>query len=194
MSDAARWDQIYRDRARRGELPQTAWGLTRFDYLLPSAGRALDLASGVGANSLMLARRGLAVEAWDVSQVALDQLAGRRGDLPITCRQVDIRPGTIPASSFDVIVVCRYLDRLLFDDIAGALVPGGLLVYQTFTRERLDGATGPKNPDYLLAPGELLRAFRTLEPRVHIECGDLGDATKGLRNEALLIATRPRAT
>jgi hypothetical protein len=43
-----------------------------------------------------------------------------------------------------------------------ALAPGGLLVYETFTRAQ--AARGkPTNPDFLLKPGELLDLVRPLE-------------------------------
>jgi hypothetical protein len=43
--------------------------------------------------------------------------------------------------------------------LAASLEPGGLLVYETFARgnERFGK---PSNPDFLLAPGELLEAVR----------------------------------
>ena len=62
---------------------------------------------------------------------------------------------------FDGIVVANYLHRPLLPAIAGALAPGGLLIYETFARgnERFGR---PRNPAFLLAPGELLAAFRGL--------------------------------
>jgi tellurite methyltransferase len=58
--------------------------------------------------------------------------------------------------SFDVIVVCRFLDRNLCPAIAAALKPGGILFYQTFTQ-------GLSNPDYLLRNNELITLFSELD-------------------------------
>src|SRR5882724_1266274 len=40
-------------------------------HLLPTHGRALDVACGLGAGSIFLARHGLKVVAWDISPVAI---------------------------------------------------------------------------------------------------------------------------
>ncbi len=57
----------------------------------------------------------------------------------------------------------RFLFRTLAPAIEAALAPGGLLLYETFTRDqaRLDG--GPRNPQFLLEPGELRSLFPGLE-------------------------------
>jgi tellurite methyltransferase len=47
---------------------------------LPDDGRALDLACGLGGNSILLAQQGLKVDAWDIADVpvaALQELALR---------------------------------------------------------------------------------------------------------------------
>ncbi|MCW8828638.1 MAG: hypothetical protein OQK94_06240, partial [Gammaproteobacteria bacterium] len=64
------------------------------------------------------------------------------------------------------------------------------LFYQTFIADRADPAIGPANPDYLLAPNELLRLFPDLVVRLYREEGVLGDTAKGLRNEACLVAEK----
>jgi hypothetical protein len=58
---------------------------------------------------------------------------------------------------FDGIVVTNYLHRPLLGTLAGSLERGGVLIYETFARgnERFGK---PSNPDFLLAPGELLEA------------------------------------
>jgi SAM-dependent methyltransferase len=62
---------------------------------------------------------------------------------------------------YDGIIVTNYLHRPLLPAIARALAPGGVLIYETFARgnERFGR---PRNPDFLLRPGELLEAFTTL--------------------------------
>jgi len=58
-------------------------------------------------------------------------------------------------------VVTNYLHRPLLPAIANALAPEGILIYETFAlgNERLGR---PRNPDFLLRPGELLQAFARL--------------------------------
>ena len=62
---------------------------------------------------------------------------------------------------YDGIVVTNYLHRPLLRSLAAVLAPGGVLIYETFMvgNERLGR---PRNPDFLLRPGELLDAFAAL--------------------------------
>jgi len=57
------------------------------------------------------------------------------------------------------VVVTNYLHRPLFPHLLAALAPGGILIYETFAagNERYGR---PSNPDFLLAPGELLEVAR----------------------------------
>jgi hypothetical protein len=74
---------------------------------------------------------------------------------------------------YDGIVVTNYLHRPLLPAIAAALAPGdGLVIYQTFAvgNERFGR---PRNPDFLLCPGELLQAFAALTT-IAFEQGEVG--------------------
>lgn len=161
-------------------------------HLLPAKGRALDLACGLGRNALFLARHGLDVDAWDFSPVAvkrLDAFAREQGlAVRAEVRNVDTAPP--PAGCYDVLVVSFFLQRALASHLCAALRSGGLLFYQTFTREQVDGS-GPGNPDFRLGPNELLDLFKPLRVLVYREEGRVGDTEQGLRNEALLVATKP---
>ena len=67
-----------------------------------------------------------------------------------------------------MIVVIHYLHRPLFPALRAALRPGGVLVYETFTRAQ--AARGkPTNPDFLLQPGELRDLVGPLEVLVERE-------------------------
>ena len=63
----------------------------------------------------------------------------------------------------DAIVCFYFRSPTLYPRISKALRPGGWLVYETYTLEQLQLSSGPRNPDHLLRPGELLEAFRDLE-------------------------------
>ena len=188
---ADKWDQRYRNAAS-GE-PEAATVLRTNAHLLPTTGEALDLACGLGGNALLLARHGLSTQAWDISAEAIAQLAARatRLGLPLHADRRDVMATPPAADSLDVIVVSRFLERALCPALVAALRPGGLLFYQTFTREKARPG-GPSNPAFLLAENELLSLFAGLRLHVYREEGALGDAEQGLRNEALLVASRPR--
>jgi SAM-dependent methyltransferase len=134
-------------------------------HLLPSGGDALDFASGSGRNSIWLAEQGFTTLAVDRNASALDilgQEAAQRG-LSIRTQVVDLENGEpfLQADTFDLIVVVHYLHRPLFPALVSALRPGGVLVYETFTRAQ--AARGqPTNPAFLLEPGELPTLVRPL--------------------------------
>ncbi len=189
-TDAARkWDERYRRASSPPAGPCRV--LAENAHLLPRRGRALDLACGLGGNALFLAERGLETVAWDISAVAiqrLEQYAGSRS-LTIETRVRDVVSLPPEPESFDVVVVCRFLDRALARSISAALRAEGLLYFQTFIQNGLP-QQGPRNPSYLLAENELLHLFSDLTVCVYREEGRVGDITLGLRNEAMLVAQR----
>jgi SAM-dependent methyltransferase len=141
----------------------------RFLALIRPGGTVLDLAAGKGRHTKGLLYRGYRVHAVDRDTTALTALAGPR----CVVEQVDLENGA-PwrlGTDYDGIIVTRYLHRPLLPAIAAALAPGGVVIYET-------GAQGnerfgrPRNPDFLLRPGELLEAFRGLTT-VAFEQGDV---------------------
>ncbi|MGH8501692.1 MAG: class I SAM-dependent methyltransferase [Gammaproteobacteria bacterium] len=190
MAAADKWDARYRDQGI--DAPQPARVLRDMAHLLPASGRALDLACGLGANGLFMARRGLSVDAYDLSTVVVDKLndLARRDNLSLaaSCRDVEHTP---PASeSFDVVVVSYFLSRPLMRALTEALRPHGLLFYQTFIRDSID-VSGPANPAYRLDSNELLHAFAPLRILFYREEGRVGDVSRGFRNEAMLVGQKP---
>ena len=127
--------------------------------LIRPGGRVLDLAAGEGRHSRILIERGFAVRAVDRDIPALLTLAGPRCEVS----QVDLETGApwLLGGGYDGIVATNYLYRPLLPAIANALAPGGVLIYETFAvgNERLGP---PRNPNFLLRPGELLQAFAML--------------------------------
>ena len=73
------------------------------------------------------------------------------------------------------ILVFRFLYRPLATMLAELLAPGGILLYETFTTGQLELAGGPRNPSFLLEPGELPELFPGLEI-VSFQEGRNGDA------------------
>jgi len=191
-----KWDRRYRaalgvkpeDIKPEDAEPEAALVLREFTHLLPGSGAALDLACGLGANALWLARAGLQVQAWDLSPVAIDALAARAECENLALQAVvrDVVATPPAAESFDVIVVSYFMERALAPHLQAALRPGGLLFYQTFVQDKVADA-GPNNPGFLLAENELLSLFPKLTVRVFRDEGVTGNTKKGLRNEALFI-------
>jgi len=189
--EASKWDARY--RTAPAVTPQPARAVAQYAHLLPPRGKALEVACGLGGNALLLARLGLHTEAWDISAVAIERLRSlaQEQGLTLTATQRDVLVEPPAAAGYDVIVVTRFLDRSLCPALAAALRPDGLLYYQTFVQERVTDH-GPGNPAFLLAPGELLQLFPGLLPLAYHDEGRIGDPARGWRDEACLVAQKPR--
>jgi SAM-dependent methyltransferase len=137
------------------DLPPSPW-VERWASLIRPGGEVLDLACGSGRHARFLASLGFEV-------VAVDRDPSLFPDPPpgVSRMAADLEgaPWPFPGRAFDGIVVTNYLHRPLLPVLAGSLEPGGILLYETFARgnERFGR---PSNPDFLLAPGELLEAVR----------------------------------
>lgn len=183
------WDARYRS-GNHGSV-EPARVLEENAHLLPMTGEALELACGLAANGRLLARLGLRVTAWDYAAAAVEAARQQAAaeNLTMECSVRDVVSDPPPPAHFDVIVVSRFLERALAPALEAALRPAGLLYYQTYTR---GARRGPRNPAFLLGPGELWRLFPTLEPLVYREERAVGDPTQGWREEAMLVALKPR--
>jgi tellurite methyltransferase len=203
-SGAAEWNAKYRALAE--EPPAEPAGFVRELLPLLPRGPALDLACGAGRHTLLLALRHQMVTAVDSSDVALGILETRARALHcpvsrakyssrrppqspnrrqgIQLWQADLEVVELPAEAFALIVCVHYLQRSLFSQIERALIPGGVLLFETYTVAQLDFAGGPRNPKYLLERGELRTAFPGLRSLFYRELR----AGKGI---ASLIARKP---
>jgi len=188
MSIKAKWNARY--RVATGER-QASRVLRENLHLLPPQGRALDLACGLGGNSILLAQQGLHVDAWDIADVPIAALRNEadRRQLSLHAEVRDVTADPPAPETFDVIVVSYFLQRDIIPALIAALTPGGLIYYQTFTRQRVSGR-GPQRAEFRLADQELLRLFSGLQVLFYREEGRVGDVQKGFRDEAMLIGRK----
>ncbi|MCO4836846.1 MAG: class I SAM-dependent methyltransferase [Oceanospirillaceae bacterium] len=178
-------------------LPNVSYGLHQYAHLLPTNGIALDLACGLGQNSIFLIKHGLTVHSWDYSTVALEQMKHHcdTQKIEINQRCIDLITQPWPSLGFDVICVTAFLNRNLCPQIIERLNPGGVLVYQTFNQvTEIAGKSlhKPKRTEFLLAKGELLELFNELDPLVYHDQQELAQSTHALFGKALLIAQKPK--
>jgi tellurite methyltransferase len=168
-------------RSAAENVPAEPASIVRELLPLMPHGPALDLACGTGRHSLLLATRHQAVTAVDGSSVALEILAERARAAHLAVElaagpeitpenrhrhvriiRADLESAVLPEASFAVILCIHYLQRSLHPQIDRALLPGGMLVFETYTRAQLEFSGGPRNPAHLLESGELRTAFPSL--------------------------------
>lgn len=132
--------------------------IRRWAHLAPAGGSVLDVACGAGRHLRWMHGRGHAVTGIDRSQDALAPLGAFAETL---CADIEAGPWPLAGRRFDVVIVTNYLWRPLLPSIVASVAPGGVLLYETFAAGN-ETVGRPARPDFLLAPGELLRACEGL--------------------------------
>ena len=121
-------------------------------------GTALDLACGAGRNALWLAEHGWSVTAVDGAPAAIDILLKRASEraLRVEAFVADLEKGEYPIhpSAWDLIAICYYLQRDLFEPAKRGVKPGGLLISIVHITEPAEEPTYKR-----LKPGELETYF-----------------------------------
>lgn len=133
--------------------PASAW-IQRWSHLVPAGGTVLDVACGQGRHVHWFVQRGHPCLGLDRSAEALSALPAAAQRL---CVDIENGAWPLPGAQFAAVVVTNYLWRPLLPTLVASVAPGGVLLYETFA----DGNARfgkPSRPDFLLHPGELLRA------------------------------------
>lgn len=171
MSDEERgeWERRWTEgdyHARSEPTPlvsEWAWRLPK--------GRALDLACGNGRDALHLAELGFDVDAVDIAPAALKLArdAARERGLAVHFILADLDVYTLPAETYDLIIISFYMNRELVPRVKDALKPGGFVFHQQHYRTNYH-VGGPKDAQFRLRPNELLHLFMDFRVRYFSEC------------------------
>ena len=158
--DQRQWDEAYTS----AELVWTAEA-NRFvveELAGLAAGRALDLGTGEGRNTIWLAERGWQVTAVDFSAVGLAkaaELAARRGVTGVRWVEADLREYEPGPAAYDLVLLA-YVHLppdefgALLQMAASALAPGGTLLVVGHDVDNIaHGHGGPQDPRILHGAG-----------------------------------------
>jgi len=144
------------DRPAHPESDVSPW-FQRFSHLLAPGGEVLDLAAGYGRHARWALSLGCCAVAVDIDVAALDDLRNRP-DAEVLAADLEQGDWPLGERRFDAVLISNYLHRPHFARLPGMLRAGGLLLIDTFGAG--NQAFGrPRNPGFLLKPGELLSAF-----------------------------------
>lgn len=179
QDDAERWNARFLGRVTG--TPSVPKGLGGVEL---DRGRCLDVACGLGEQSIWAAQQGyevVAVDASDVAITALNSAAVRYGLRDrIDSRVIDLDGGlpTELAESFALVICQRFRDPRLYEQLVYMLAPNGVLVVTVLSRV---GATG-EIAAFHAPPGDLVCAFRQFDVEIirNVE----------LDGEATLVARR----
>ena len=138
--------------------PSPSPWVRRFSALLAPGASVLDVACGSGRHMCWFAQRGHPVTGVDRDPQAL---AAARAWGEVVEADIEGGPWPLPGRRFGCVVVTHYLWRPLLPAIVDSVAPGGVLLYETFAAGN-ETVGKPSRPDFLLQPGELLRACQGL--------------------------------
>jgi len=197
-----RWNEKWLERLDGRYSEPNRFLVAEVENLKP--GRALDLACGVGRNTLWLAERGWRVTAVDYSEVALAEARRRAAErrLDVDWVLADVTEWDPVAGEYDLVCV-MYLQvpaldrRAVLGCAVRALAPGGtLLVVGHHLRNLAEGVGGPSSPDVLFTAEDVAAEL----PRdMWVERADTVlrpvETEEGMRDaiDALVRARRPDA-
>lgn len=153
------WEKEYASRDLNDIAPPA--DLLKNYRPLFTEGKALDIASGTGHNAVYLRSAGYEVTAVDKSAAAIRLANAYASEKSCQIHAVaqDILHYPIEKESFDLIADFYFLERRIIPHIINGLKPGGLIFFETYTKEQQD-IDGPHNPNFLLNPNELLNWFK----------------------------------
>jgi 2-polyprenyl-3-methyl-5-hydroxy-6-metoxy-1,4-benzoquinol methylase len=192
FNDAAQtWDERFNRPDYLFGTEPNAWLATQRALFEPGK-RALAVADGEGRNSVWLARLGLQVDAFDLSEVGVSKaraLAQQSG-VNVNYHVADCDEWQWQAGAYDYVVAIfvQFADPAararLFANMVSALKPGGHLLLQGYTPKQLEYKTGgPGILEHLYTP-ELLRhelpGLRIVELRDYEE-----ELTEGARHNGM---------
>jgi SAM-dependent methyltransferase len=171
--------------------------------LYPATGHALCVADGEGRNSVWLARQGLQVDAFDISEVGVAKARklAHEADVQVNYTVADCDQWPWPQAHYDMVVAifiqfaAPAMRARLFANMVRALKPGGLLILQGYTPRQLEYKTGGPSILSNLYTEELLRdAFAGMDMiELRLYEDDLAEGHQHLGRSALvgLVARKP---
>lgn len=148
-----------------------AWLAAHANLLQPGM-RVLAVADGEGRNSVWMAKRGLIVDAFDISPVGVakaEKLAQQSG-VQVNYQIAGVEDFAWKVGEYDAVVAIfiQFADpdtrAALFRRMKSALKPDGLLLLQGYTPKQLEYKTGgPPNVDHLYTEDLMQEAFGDMD-------------------------------
>lgn len=154
------WERRYKEGFYPSSL-EAHWLLKEFCEHIPFP-PVLEIAMGVGRDTLFLAEKGYETVGIDISMEALKNAKVRLNSRKlenVLLIKADALRLPFKDESFGCVVIFYFLLREAIEEIKMMLKKGGLVIYETFLK-RQNMVDRWRNPQYLLDDGELLFLFR----------------------------------
>lgn len=164
---------------KRFDTPDYIFGKTPNEYLQEQARRYLNqgdailcVADGEGRNSVWLAKQGMQVDAFDVSEVAISKAIAlaKEEAVHVQFNLASTEAWNWQANHYDAVIgiFIQFANPLmrehLFAQMVSALRPGGVLIIQGYTPKQLEFKTGgPSILEHLYTEEIIRNAIADLE-------------------------------
>jgi cyclopropane fatty-acyl-phospholipid synthase-like methyltransferase len=160
----------------RYAVEEYVFGTEPNEFLVEHAGKltgpVLSLAEGEGRNAVYLASLGLEVHGVDASSVGLAKAEALARSRHVTIRTelADLAEFVPEANRYGAVVsIFAHLPSpiraRLYPLVERCLVPGGILLFESYSEAQLERETGgPKELDLLMTTAKIRREFPGLEP------------------------------
>lgn len=119
--------------------------------------KALEIACGTGRNSLFLATHGFCIDAFDISDIAIEFLKNENIK-NINAQLIDLQDYKFLDNHYDLIVQTNFFDREILPKLKNSLKKGGIIFIETYMDDITNEKT-PSNPSFLLQKNELKTIF-----------------------------------
>ena len=158
-----RWNKKWLDKYKRGCKESDFYPddfLLESQRFIPTNGKVLDLACGIGRNSVYLAKKKYNVDALDGSSVAISFLKEEcvRENLTINILLEDVELYKLPSDYYDIIIVARFHKMDYISEIVRSCKSGGIIIYAIFNKLRLIEIDDYDN-NSVIRHGELSKLF-----------------------------------
>jgi ubiquinone/menaquinone biosynthesis C-methylase UbiE len=161
MDTRMKWNEKHKEHLNQKKEPIANQRLVALSSYF-SGGNALDIACGLGGNSLFLAEKNYQVEAIDISDIAINyiQEQAKKRKLEIYPQKFDLSDLNKlhwPNDSFNIAVMTYYLDRDLFPIVKRIIKENGYFYMETYYQSPQKNQSISNK--YKLLPLELLNEF-----------------------------------
>ena len=168
--DREKWDQRYREGAYVSRNYPSEFLRNRAELL--NIGRAMDLACGLGRNSIYLAELGFEVDAIDVSLVGLEIAREKAKERRLSIHWINedlLNNWTIPDQQYDLILMFRFVSSEVLLKLPQLLAQGGALIIEEHLQWPQGNVVGPSGNRFRVKPGELMEGCKELDVLFHYE-------------------------
>lgn len=163
MSDKERWNLKYEGTTYIYGKEPTAFLKEKLSLL--KKGKALVLAMGEGRNAVYLAENGFDVTGVDISEIGIEKCERLAEERSVVVNSIvaDLTDYDMGKEQYNLITNFYFYDKSILTRVIESLRPGGIFIFETYSRDHPKHSKfGPKNPDYLVKPNELLEIFKSL--------------------------------